>query len=244
MDAALYREMYELEDKHWWFRGRRAIILDTFTQFQNSSRGTLLDVGLGTGRNAREFIAFGFTVEGLESSSEAIAFTRTALPDLPIVQDSFPSPSVPKEKYSTLTMLDVLEHIDDDVAALQAAYIALSPGGTLLITVPAFRFLWTPHDELAHHKRRYRRSELLNKIKQAGFELQFISYFNFFLFPPIVIIRLLSLVFRRKSTESDFSRTPVFLNTFFARVFGFERFLLRHISLPFGVSLIAVAKKP
>ncbi len=243
MDAALYREMYELEDEHWWFRGRRAIILDTLRRFRGSSRGTLLDVGLGTGRNARAFLASGFAVEGLEFSSEAIAFTRTTLPDLPIVQDSFPSPSVPQNKYEVITLLDVLEHIDDDVAALRAARAALVPGGTLLITVPAFQFLWTPHDELAHHKRRYRRSELRNKIKQAGLEPQFVSYFNFFLFLPIAIVRLLSLAFRRKSEESDFSRTPAFLNSFFAWMLGFERFLLRHTSLPFGVSIIAVAKR-
>lgn len=243
MDVALYREMYNLEDGHWWFRGRRAIILDTLKRFCGSSRGTLLDVGLGTGRNAREFLTSGFMVEGLESSPEAIMFTRTTLPDLPIVQDFFPSPSVPQNKYTALTMLDVLEHIDDDVAALRAARDALVPGGTLLITVPAFQFLWTPHDELAHHKRRYCRSELQEKLKQAGLELQFVSYFNFFLFAPIAIVRLLSLVFRKQSTTSDFSRTPAFLNSFFSRVFGSERFLLRYTTLPFGVSLIAVAKR-
>jgi SAM-dependent methyltransferase len=244
MNVSLYREMYDQEDTHWWFRGRRMIILDTLQRFCSPPRGTLLDVGLGTGRNAREFLERGFSVEGLEFSPEAIAFTRTTLPDLPIIKDLFPSPLVPQNKYAVLTMLDVLEHIDDDRAALRAAYNALTPGGALVITVPAFQFLWTGHDALAHHKRRYRRSELREKIQKSGFELEFISYFNFFLFLPIVVVRLLSLVFHRKSTTSDFSRTPSFLNSFFAAVFGAERFLLRHTVLPFGVSIIAVAKKP
>lgn len=243
MESHLYSEMAELETKHWWFLGRRAIILDTLQRF-SKRKGALLDVGLGTGLNASFFSNIGFAVEGVETSPEAIAIAKEKVPHLRIVQASFPSPAIPSSRYEVITMLDVLEHFEDDVAALSAAHEALAPGGILLITTPAFMFLWSGHDELAHHYRRYRKKELIKKLKDAHLEPYLVSYFNFFLFLPIALVRFITNRAGIKKTASDFSSTPKFINWPLAKFFGAERFLLRFFALPVGVSLLVVARKP
>jgi SAM-dependent methyltransferase len=145
--------------------------------------------------------------------------------------------------YAVVTMLDVLEHLEDDVAALREVARILRPGGIVLITVPAFSFLWSRHDELAHHYRRYRRFELCRRLREAGLEPQFVSYFNFFLFPAIALVRLATKALGIRKEGSDFAATPVLLNGVLGALFGAERFLLRFMPLPFGVSVLAVAKK-
>lgn len=234
--------MAQVEGGHWWFRGRRAVILDVLQRFA-PHRGALLDVGLGTGLNASLFKKLGFEVEGVENAPEAVAIAKQLAPDVLVVEPSFPSDTLSTERYSVVTMLDVLEHLEDDTEALRCAARILKPGGIVLITVPAFAFLWTRHDELAHHYRRYRRQELKARLHAAGFELQLASYYNFFLFPAIALVRLITKVLGRHKEGSDFDATPGFLNTPLAILFGLERFLLRLVSLPFGVSLIAVARK-
>lgn len=242
MESHLYTEMAQVERTHWWFRGRRAVVLSFLRRFA-PARGALLDVGMGTGFNARLFKQHGFTVEGLESAPEAIAIARRHAADIPIIASLFPSSLVPEGKYQVVTMLDVLEHIDNDREALVAAARCLAPGGILLVTVPAFPFLWTRHDELAHHVRRYRRQELMEKVRAAGLTSVQVSYYNFFLFPLIVGVRLLQKALRIRKETSDFDATPDFLNAPLTFLFGLERYLLAFTSLPFGVSLIAVARK-
>ena len=234
--------MAQVERTHWWFRARRSIVL-SFLQRYAKKGGTLLDVGMGTGFNARLFAQQGFTVEGLESAPEAIAIARKHAADTPIIASTFPSALVPEGKYQVVTMLDVLEHIDDDRSALAAAARSLAPGGILLLTVPAFPFLWTRHDELAHHVRRYRKAELLEKVRDAGLIPEQVSYYNFFLFPLIACVRLMQKALRIRKETSDFDATPGFLNAPLTFIFGLERYLLAYTSLPFGVSLIAVVRK-
>lgn len=242
METALYSEMAKVEGEHWWFRGRRAVILDVLRRHARPG-GVLLDVGLGTGFNAALFKKMGFAVEGIESAPEAVAIARRLAPDVRIVEPIFPSATLPPEKYSVIAMLDVLEHLENDAEALRCVARVLKPGGVVLITVPAFMFLWTRHDELAHHYRRYRRGELTAKLRAAGLEPQLLSYYNFFLFPAVVFVRLVTKALGKQKEGSDFDATPGFLNAPLAWLFGFERFLLRFASLPFGVSLIAVARK-
>jgi SAM-dependent methyltransferase len=243
MEKELYTEMAALEGSHWWFVGRRAIILSTLARY--IQRGAfLLDVGVGTGINAQAFLDAGYRVAGIEPAGEAIRFAKERVASLAVVQDTFPSAQIPLHTYDVVTLLDVLEHFDDDHAALQGVRDVLVPGGFVLITVPAFPFLWTGHDALAHHKRRYRRAQLRKRLSEAGLVPVFVSYYNFFLFPAIAAVRVLQNLFRLQKTESDFSSTPGFLNGPFALLFGFERFLLRLTPLPWGVSLIAVARKP
>ena len=243
MEKELYLESAEIEAKHWWFVGRRAILLDTLMRFSGASHNKLLDIGCGTGLNAMLFSVNGFLVTGLETSAVAIGLARAIAPSINILATSFPSSLVARDSYAVITALDVIEHIDDDKGMIRAVADALQPGGIVLISVPAFSFLWSVHDELAHHKRRYNRAELRSCLAMAGLEPVFISYFNFFLFPAIALFRVLSGALRFSRNVSDFSATPELLNSMLASIFAAERFLLRFFPLPFGVSLIAVARK-
>lgn len=241
MDSSMYAEMAEMERNHWWFVGRRAVVFDVLQR--TISKGKLLDVGLGTGFNAQQFLKRGFQVDGLDPAPEAIEFARKIAPEVTVIQSLFPSTHIPSATYDGVVLLDVVEHLEDDVAALSDVRRVLKDGGFALMTVPAFRFLWTKHDERAHHFRRYRKNELVRVIRAAGLEPVQVSYYNFFLFPPIALVRLISKMIGLEET-SDFDKTPGILNGLLGWMFGFERFLLRFVSLPFGVSLIAVARKP
>ena len=243
MEKELYLESAEIEAKHWWFVGRRAILLDTLMRFSGASHNKLLDIGCGTGLNAMLFSVNGFLVTGLETSAVAIGLARAIAPSINILATSFPSSLVARDSYAVITALDVIEHIDDDKGMIRAVADALQPRGLVLISVPAFSFLWSVHDELAHHKRRYNREELSACLVTAGLEPIFISYFNFFLFPLIALFRVMSAVFGISRNVSDFSATPKILNSALASIFAAERFLLRIFPLPVGVSLIAVGRK-
>ena len=241
MDSSMYSEMADLEKNHWWFLGRRAVVFDVLSRTRTS--GKLLDIGLGTGFNAKLFQKMGFSVDGLDPAPEAIAFAKTTAPGVSVIQAPFPSNEVQSNMYDVVAMLDVLEHLEDDTAALLDVKRVLKSGGIALITVPAFQFLWTKHDERAHHFRRYRKHELLRVVRAAGLELVSMSYYNFFLFPPIALVRVVSKLLKHEE-GNDFNKSPGSLNGLFAWLFGFERFLLRAVSLPFGVSLIVLARKP
>lgn len=240
MESGMYKEMAALEGSHWWFQGRRAIVLDLLRR--HAPKGRLLDIGLGTGFNAKLFKDRGYAVEGVEPASEGIAFAKTIVPDLQVIEASFPSPLIPSDTYDVVALLDVVEHLEDDAAALKDVSRILVKGGVAIITVPAFRFLWTAHDERAHHFRRYRKGELKRVLEKAGLEPVVLSYYNFLLFPLIASVRILSKLFGRKE-GNDFNKTPGALNGILATLFGCERFLLRIMPLPFGVSIIALVRK-
>lgn len=240
MDTKMYAEMAKEEKNHWWFVGRRAVVFDVLRRY--GKKGKLLDIGLGTGFNANLFQKEGYVVDGLDPSPEAIQFAKTTAPDISVIQAPFPSPEIQSDTYDVAALLDVVEHLEDDTAALREVHRLLKKDGIALITVPAFMFLWTKHDERAHHFRRYRRRELVRVVRAAGLEPEFVSYYNFFLFPAIAFVRFITKVLGR-DTGSDFDKSPGFLNGLFAFIFGFERFLLRLTPLPFGVSLIAVVRK-
>src|SRR5690242_65421 len=180
MEGYLFEEMARTEEHHWWFRGRRDVIEAVLRRYlPPASHRRILDVGCGTGGNLPLLQRFGH-VEGLEGSTDALALCRRRLgPDFPLHQG----------------------HIPDAVGALRGLRSALAPDGLLVLTVPAFGFLWSEHDEVHHHQRRYTVDMLTGQLSAAGLRPRWSSYFNSLLFPPIAAVRLLQRLVPRPRTN-------------------------------------------
>ena len=242
MRAELYQQMREVEDRHWWFRGRRQIVSALLQRMTLGADTRILDLGCGTGGNLQMLAGFG-EVTGVEMDAQAMELANERS-IAPVVSGSLPD-DIPFEpgSFHCITMLDVLEHVEQDVAGLASVHRLLIPGGHVLLTVPAFRFLWGPHDEEHHHHRRYRSGELRSGLKSAGFEVSHMSYFNTWLFPPIALVRLIHKWIPAGETGMETSLPPAWLNRLLLGLFASERLLVTRGRLPFGVSLLAVARK-
>lgn len=242
MEEFLYRQFYEVEKKHWWFVARQHIVRDVIDQRLELVRHSkVLDVGCGTGA-ILESLAGKFDAYGIDNEQLAIEFCkkrginnlyRGTLETFPSSQDQF----------DLVTLLDVIEHTDDDLALLCQVHKVLKPGGTVLITVPAFRFLWGKHDDINHHKRRYIKSEIERLLVDGGFSVQMVSYYNTFLFPAALIQRLIQRIFR-PSDDKTLSIPSEFANRVMTFIFSSERFFIRRISFPVGLSIIAMGSRP
>jgi SAM-dependent methyltransferase len=242
MDEALYRQMRELEDRHWWFTARRRIVESVLARLPLGLNANILDAGCGTGGNLAMLARFG-AVTGAEYDAGAAALAR-ARNVAPVVRAALPDwMPFAAGQFQLVTLLDVLEHIDDDRASLATLAGLLRPGGFLVLTVPAFPFLWSAHDTEHHHKRRYRAAQLRERITATGLNIQWLSYYNSVLFPPVAMVRLLGKVVPHTSVGSEVELPPAPLNALLETVFAAERFWLGKVPVPFGVSLIAVARK-
>jgi SAM-dependent methyltransferase len=248
VERDFYQRYYELEDRHWWFMGRRTILLSILEQHIGGRRDLrLLDFGCGTGTTAGQLARFG-SVEAVDVNPDAVAFCRSR--GLANVQQ-LAGPTLPFDdrEFDVVTSFDVLEHIEDDLSALTELRRVVKQGGTLLCAVPAFPFLWGLQDEVSHHFRRYVRPQLRARLEDAGFEVLRASYFNLLLFPAIAGIRVARRLLpgfghtgNGKPLQSDFELGPAWLNAALARVFGTEATLLRTRDLPCGVSLFALCE--
>ncbi len=241
MEAELYRQMRDLEDRHWWFVGRRAIVASLLRSSSLPEGARMLDLGCGTGGNLAMLSEFGQVVGAeLDEHAAQLAQERGLAP---VVRGKLPH-GLPLDAgvFHCVTLLDVLEHIDDDRATLETVNRLLAPAGQLLITVPAFPFLWGAHDVAHHHQRRYRAKGLRQLLETTGYEITTLSYCNTWLFPVAAVVRLLRRYFPGGSSGTELSLPPAPVNTLLAAVFASERHLLR-MGLPFGVSLVVLAKK-
>ncbi len=249
MKREYYREYRQVEDVHWWFVGRRRIllqVLDRYLGSNGSHERRILDVGCGTGTMLTYLAAFGRT-EGVDIDEEAIGYCRERglqnvrlgeAANLPFADGTF----------DLVTALDVIEHLEDDVAALREVGRVLRPGGYLLVTVPAHMFLWGDQDEVNMHRRRYAAAELRQRLTAGGFGVLRLSYMNALLFPPIALIRFVRrMEHRLRPTiphRSDFRYpAPRPVNFVLGHVFGVEGSILRRVDIPFGVSIVALARK-
>jgi len=248
MEQRYYAEYYELEDRHWWFLGRRSVVLGVLTDHLPSRNGggrRILDVGTGTGAMLEPLGRFG-AAEGIDVEEEAVRFCQRRGTTAVRLYDGTTLPFA-EATFDVVTALDVIEHVEEQAALMAEIRRVTRPGGKVLVTVPAFRFLWGPQDEISHHHRRYVRGELRSVLEGAGLVIERLSYFNTFLFPPIAAVRLA----RRgpvapEQARSDFaigaSRSR--LNGMLGRVFAAEAALVRRVDLPFGVSLLGLARRP
>jgi SAM-dependent methyltransferase len=243
-----YQIMFEVEDEHWWFVGRRAIILNQIEGFLQR-RGTaaqgppplLLDIGCGTGATLDALEKFG-SVQGIDVSRLALGFSRLRGHDRVACASATELP-FPSETFDLVTALDVIEHLDDDVAGLREIRRVLKPGSSAILFVPAFPSLWGPNDDQSGHRRRYRRRPLIEVVQRAGLEVVSTSYANVAMFGPIWLgRRLLTLLGRQEEAENRINHPA--LNRWLARIFAAEAQWLRRHSFPFGVSLLCVARRP
>ena len=242
MDPGAYREMIESQRTHWWFAVRRRF-LASWVRMDAGFRGAgrILEVGAGTGANLDTLRAFG-RVTALEPDSFACDYVSRHF-DVETVNAALPNDAAGLGDFDLVVALDVLEHIDDDLAALRSMHGMLKQRGSVIVTVPAYRFLWSVHDERLHHKRRYRSAELARKMEAAGFRITHRAYFNSLLFPAVVPVRLLDRILKGVGHAGGGSVHP-WLNDLLARVFGLEVLLSRLVRFPFGLSLVAVGSKP
>lgn len=241
MEEQLYQQFYDIEDKHWWFTARRSILITYLLRRINpNTRLKLLDVGCGTGAflaNASRF----FDAYGTDSSPEAIGFCKKrGLANLHVgTLEGYKAPGT----FDVITLLDVIEHIDNDLDVLRCAHALLARGGHVLITVPAYQWLWGAHDEVNHHKRRYTRARLGSVVSDAGFLIQHITYFNTLLF-PLAAVRRMFARWTNTQEADDFKIPGTLTNATLRSVFSTERRVLPYISFPFGLSVLCWAAKP
>jgi SAM-dependent methyltransferase len=241
MERTVYDRMNELETGHWWFVARRRIIAALIDRhLQKRPGAAILEAGCGSGGNLPMLGQFG-QVDAFEydatARQQAAEKSRLdvrfgALPDdLPFAD----------RRYDLIGLFDVLEHVEADAASLAALRDRLSDRGVIVVTVPAFPWLWSRHDERHHHFRRYTRASLGKVAGAAGLRVRYASYFNFFLFPVAVTARALKRL-TGSDTPDDTMPAPA-VNAVLTRIFGIERHLVGRIRLPVGLSLAAVLEK-
>lgn len=238
--------MRQLEDWYWWFVARREAALRFTEDFQPRGAALrVLDAGCGTGALLDRLEGRpGMEVFGLDFSGQALAYTRRRC-HVSLVQGDLTCLPFPNSTFDVVTALDVVEHVREDEEALREVLRVLRPGGVLLISVPAFRFLWSGHDTALQHFRRYTTGEIGRLMGRAGFRVSKLTYLLWLLFPAFVVQRLLAKL-RRSDDNPQAQLVPVSaaVNRFLIRLQGAELALARHLNLPFGATVFCVAQKP
>lgn len=245
MNLLEYEKMYQSEESNWWYTGRRDLIMKAVRKFRDTSEDKsmqILDAGCGTGINLRYLKAYG-KAYGLDISKEALKFSRIRGPS-PLICGSLDKLPLKSKQFDLIVALDVIEHIQDDQAAVRELNRILRPGGCLILTVPAFQLLWSNHDLAVHHKRRYTRSELCDILRLGGFEIKRATYWNFFLFLPVVAMRMLKrATLCKQENKTDLIELPASLNQIFYGLLKVENIILDWLELPLGVSVMCICRK-
>ena len=240
MREGAYRAHYAVEDEHWWFRGRWAVVEALLASTGLPPRPRILDAGCGTGGNLQRFTGLGDAV-GVDPSADAVRFCQER--GLESVQQAGLE-SLPFEdgEFDLVAATDVIEHIAAEQQALRELWRVTTDGGAMLLTVPAYAWLWSEEDEHLHHQRRYTRAGLRKAVECCGWETRAATYFNSILLPPIAVAKRLPR--RSNGPKADLERTPATLNAPLSLPMRFEARLIRAgIRLPAGVSIGIVCRK-
>jgi len=244
MEVAFYKEMYNLENYHWWFLGKKTLLcafLAKYADLKNHSM-KILDVGCGTGMIMFLLKNYGETY-GIDISEEALNFCR--LRGHKYLKKARAN-NVPFDNqfFDLVIAFDLLEHLEDDEGAVKEFYRILKKGGILLISVPSFKFLYSEHDLAAGHKRRYTANQIKRLMKQKQFSIMKITYTNMFIFPLVVVYRLLKKFFPiREQVKTDFFSVPLIINKILSSIYRLEAILLARMDFPFGLSVVCVVRK-
>lgn len=238
MRQDLYQQMYRQEEYYWWHQAKRALVKQFLPRKSNLR---ILDIGCGTGKLLQELSQFG-SVWGVDANSQAISFCRRRGLKY-VYQNQLPQIKL-RQKFDVIICLDVLEHIATDTATLKTINRLLKPNGQLILTVPAYPQLFSYWDKILGHYRRYNRKQLYNLITKSGLIPIKISFVYTFLIPIVIPFRLFRhWLFRHQKPQSDFIELPRLLHLLLLTLAKLEQRLLRYINLPFGLSLICIARK-
>lgn len=241
MRQEIYTTMRDLEEVHWWFIARRAIlkkILDAYAPPVENRR--VLEVGCGSGGNLELLSHYGeLHAMEIDDAAREFANKRNVCE---VRKGSLPDNIPFDTQFDMICLFDVLEHIENDVGTLKALNRLLAPDGVIIVTVPAYDFLWCDHDTLHFHQRRYTRRQLSALARVAGLRVAYSSYFNCLLFPLIAGVRFFERLTNKKG--SDMKMPARWINKLLKSIFSSERYLLPGLRYPFGVSLLEVLKKP
>lgn len=239
MQKPLYKDLYDQEETHWWHIAKRKNVVMFAKNYLKTKNPIILDIGCGAGKNIEAFSEIG-NVWGIDMSTEAIKYCqKRGLKK--IKKSTAEKTGFPNNKFDLITMLDVLEHTDDK-ATLKEVKRILKPKGLVIITVPAYKFLWSKWDEILHHKRRYTKYALNKELQKNGFDILKISYTNSFLLPAWLIIRPLKSLLKSNDYTSDFEIVTPFINSACSILANIERYFVQKEMVPFGLSLITVAR--
>lgn len=244
MQQHTYGIMDEVEGSHWWFVGRR-VILESFLLTislrlkTEDSRLSILDIGCGTGANLEMLAQFG-TAQGVDVSDDALEFCRQK--GLKVQKGLAETLPYADETFDITTALDVVEHLDDDIAGLKEMHRVTKSGGYSLIFVPAFMWLWGVQDDISNHRIRYTKKQIVERLEKAGFTIERATYANWTFFAPILAGRTLMKLTGIKPESENNVNIPA-LNGVFGKLFSAERFWLKNFDFPVGVSIVIVARK-
>jgi SAM-dependent methyltransferase len=245
VEETAYRQFVELEERHFWFVGRRRIFMHVLEHELGGRSGLrILDVGCGAGGMLGPLSRFG-AVSGVDTSPELVEFCRSRGFAGVEVGSVYELPG-PDGGFDVITLMDTIEHVPDELRGLRECRRALSAGGLLFVSVPAYQFLYANNDRVAHHERRYTARRLRARLDEAGFSRIRVTYFNTLLFPiilPTVLAKKAQERIRDPGDRTNLSHemAPA-LNRALAGVMSSERHLLTRIRMPFGHSIIATAR--
>ena len=241
MDERFHPFQKKVEDWHWWYRTRRDILDQLLAAASVPPGARLLDVGCGTGGSSLVLSKYGEAV-GLDLSQQSFAVSL----DRPYAHRVVGSAEVlpfGDRTFDVVCALDVIEHLDDDVAAARDIHRVLKPGGFAVIFVPAFQILWGNNDDFSHHRRRYTKDTLRTTLQTAGFRVDPLGYFNMVLLLPLLAARLAERVAPDRMHEIEYQESPSAMNEVLGALFSLELPLLRRSPLPVGSSAYCLAWK-
>ncbi len=239
MERDAYRHMRESQFSHWWFRARRGVLVSLIEGLHLPAEARILEAGCGPGGNFRMLSRFG-RVSSFDMDAETVA--ACVAEGMDCVQGRLPMdhPYHGSRRFDLVVALDVLEHVEQDEASLRSLASCLAPGGRLLVTVPAYQWMFSGHDRFHHHRRRYRLGKLTALAGSAGLEVERAGYYNTLLFPLIAAVRIAAKLAGGKP-RNDADAPGRFANGLFERIFGYEARLLKFVRFPFGTSVFVIA---
>ena len=248
MDQKFYQEYYKLEREGWWFKARLSILENYCQAIITNPDMKILNVGAATGATSEMLSKYG-KVTSLEYDEFCCKFLKEKT-GIEAINASLTELPFENNSYDIICALDVIEHIENDNKAVEEIYRVLKPKGKYFITVPAFQSLWSNHDVVNHHFRRYKKKQLNKLIENTNLKIDHSTYFNFWLFIPISITRfILNNIPRKKDSnlsgsDNEILQSSNIINRILYRIFHSEKFLLRiNIKFPFGISILTIGYK-